>query len=68
MKYISVCKNTVLSNLKHNTSKPPIRVSEGRYGKPTYWYAYEATGKVRVVYRPNQPMPWGARVWLEEEE
>ena len=65
--YISVCKNTVLSNLKNGTHRPVIRVSRGKYGKPHRVHSFTAEGKIRVRYRPNSPMPWGARAWLEVE-
>jgi len=67
MTYISVCKNIVLSNRKHGTNKPPIRISEGKYGKPRYAYVVAFKGRAKVVYSPNKPMPWGARVWIEHE-
>jgi len=62
--YITVCKNTILSNLKHGTKKPAIRVSKGKYGKPKRCHTYEAQGRVRIV-TGQKPLPWGARVWLE---
>ncbi len=67
MKYITVCKNTILSNLKHGTNKPAIRVSDGKYGKPTYHHVYKQTGAMRVVADMKKPLPWGARVWVEVE-
>lgn len=65
--YVTVCKNTILSNLKRGTKKPPIRVSKGKYGKPEYHHEFKTTGKVRVVADMEHPLPWGARVWLELE-
>jgi hypothetical protein len=65
--YVSVCKNTVLSNLKHGTNKPTIRVSKGKHGRPTHWHEFTFNGKGKIVYSPNKPMPWGARVWIELE-
>ena len=65
--YVSVCKNTILSNLKQGTNKPPIRVSLGLNGRPRRVHSFSANGTIRVVYSPK-PAPWGARVWLEIEE
>jgi len=65
--YITVCKNTILSNLKRGTNHPAIRVSKGKHGKPSRHHKYEATGTVRVI-TGEKPLPWGARVWLEVEE
>jgi hypothetical protein len=63
--YVTVCKNTILSNLKHGTRKPAIRISRGKYGKPKRQHTFTANGRVRVVTDMNHPLPWGARVWLE---
>jgi hypothetical protein len=62
--YISVCKNVILSNLKHGTRRAPIRISRGLYGRPRHRQALEFRGG-RVVYSPDRPAPWGARVWIE---
>ena len=67
MKYLSVCKNVVLSNLKHGKNDPPLRISEGKYGKPIHRHEFEFQGKGRIVYDPQNPMPWGARAWVEIE-
>lgn len=63
--YISVCKNVILANLKHGTNKPPIRVSRGLHGKPRHLRTLQFVGTGRIVYSPNKPAPWGARVWIE---
>jgi len=65
VKYVTVCKNTILSNLKHGTNKPPIRVSDGKYGKPRRVHSFEHSGRSRVVCDMTKPLPWGARVWIE---
>lgn len=66
--YVSVCKNTILRNLKNKTNEPTIRVSEGKHGKPKHVHVMEFEGKGRIVYSPDSPMPWGARVWIEIEQ
>lgn len=63
--YLSVCKNTVLSNLKNGTNEPVIRVSHGKYGKPSRVHSFKADGRVEIKYNPKNPMPWGARAWVE---
>ena len=63
--YVSVCKNTILSNLKNGTDTPVIRVSKGKYGKATRVREFAINGKAKLVYSPDKPAPWGARVWLE---
>jgi hypothetical protein len=69
--YISVCKNVILSNLKHGTNKAPIRVCHGKHGRPYNVHELALRVPTRIVYSnpkdPNapKPMPWGARVWIE---
>jgi hypothetical protein len=64
--YVTVCKNTVLRNLKRGENKPPLRVSYGKYGKPRYRRSIEFDCRnVKVVYDPKNPLPWGARAWIE---
>jgi hypothetical protein len=65
--YISVCKNTILTNLKNGTNKPPIRISKGLNGKPTHAHTFEFIGRGKIVYS-DKPAPWGARVWIELDE
>ncbi len=63
--YVSVCKNTILSNLKNKTNHPAIRVSEGKHGKPARVHKLHHHGDMEVCMDMEKPMPWGARVWLE---
>jgi hypothetical protein len=77
--FISVCKNTILHNIKRAKldlpPKPPLRISLGKYGKPSYAHEVPITGQCvqcghegpfgRVVYSPGKPLPWGARAWIE---
>lgn len=65
--YITVCKNTVLSNLKRGENKPPLRISRGKYGKPArrHVITIPVGFPVKVVYSPKKPLPWGARAWVE---
>jgi len=67
--YVTVCKNTILSNLKHGTNKPAIRISQGKYGKPKRVHKLEHKSfmTVRVVCDMKNPLPWGARCWMEIE-
>jgi hypothetical protein len=66
---INVNRHIVAKNRKPGACPlPPIRVSRGRHGKPVYTTLYEGTGKVRVIYNPDKPLPCGATVWIEVEE
>lgn len=64
---VAVNRNRIASNRKHNRDDPVLRICEGKYGKPRYANEVEAFGRVRVVYRPDAPLPCGARAWVEIE-
>lgn len=63
--YITVCKNKILSNLKHGTNKPTVRVCQGKYGKPKLYRTYKKGNILVSGDMSKKPMPWGARVWIE---
>lgn len=67
MTYVTVCKQTVLRNIKRGENNPSLRIGRSKYSKPTYAHTFEANGKVRIVYDPKNPLPWGARAWIEVE-
>lgn len=48
---------------------PPLRISDGRYGKPTYYNLYEFTNMSgRFIYNYKRPLPCGATCWFELDE
>ena len=65
---VTVCKNTVLSNQKHGTREPAIRVLK-EDGK--VWRGHKAyvivDGKAIgcFIYDHDNKKPWGARAWFE---
>jgi hypothetical protein len=59
---VSVCKNTIASNLKRGENRPVIRCSEGLHGKPWRQHTLSRVGKIEMK---RGRAPWGARVWLE---
>jgi hypothetical protein len=65
MKIVVVNRHIATANRKHSRREPPIRVSTGKYGKPTYHTLYEFSGKGRIVYDPDNPLPCGATIWVE---
>ena len=65
MPIIHVNMNTIRSNKKHNKNDPPISVRKTQSGKPTYCHSAEFDGFARVVYDPDNPLPCGARLWIE---
>jgi hypothetical protein len=56
-----ISKNNKLPLEQH---QPPIRVSKGKYGKPIYYNEY-TIGDVTIKYDPKNPLPCGAKVWIE---
>jgi hypothetical protein len=65
VKYISVNRGVIDSNRKRGTNKPPIRVSWGKYGKKRYAHAVIVFGPSTFKYEPKNPLPHGARLWVE---
>jgi hypothetical protein len=68
MKIAVINRHVVARNRREGTAEPPIRVSKGRYGKPTYHSQITFTGKGRLIYDPDHPLPCGATAWLELDD
>ena len=71
---IHVHQQLIAINRKNGTNEPPLTVktfaSNARTARPvTSRRAHEAlvTGPCRIVHSPHQPLPCGARVWIETE-
>lgn len=68
MKRIHINSNTIKSNAKHGTNKPAITIRSGKSQKvETYAHEVIINGPSRVVYRPDNPLVCGAKVWIETE-
>lgn len=65
--YININRHLVAKNRKNGMNEPVIRVSKGRYGRPTYARKVKLLGPSRVVYSTNSTLPCGARAWIETE-
>jgi hypothetical protein len=65
--FISVCKNVILSNLKHGTNKPTVLVREGKYGKSRRYRTFKHGNITIEGDMRKKPMPWGARVYVKIE-
>ena len=61
---IHVNQHVIRRNKRTGERNPPIAVRLGRYGKPTY-VSEVVLGTVLVCYRPDDPLPCGATVWIE---
>lgn len=64
--YASVCKQTIARNnrLPKSQRTPPIRVSRGKYGRPSRVWRLTVPWATLKCDMEN-PMPWGAKVWIE---
>jgi len=65
MKIIHVNQNVIRHNKKHKTKLPAVRVQDG--SETTYCQEVFIYGPSRVVYRPDEPLACGAKVWIETE-
>jgi len=63
---IHINSNTLRSNKKHGTSKPPITIRKGNK-VIGYVNALKILGESTVMYQPDNPLPCGAKVWIETE-
>ena len=61
---ININRHIIRSNKKNNENLPPIRVSNGKYGKPQYFSEYEIKNG-KLIYNSLNPLPCGATVWIE---
>jgi hypothetical protein len=71
---IHVHQQVIASNRKRGENEPPLTVktfrSKSRHARPVKsWRASEVQilGPSRVIHSPHDPLPCGARVWIETE-
>lgn len=64
-KKIHVNQHTIKRNAKTGEREPVITVKT--YKSNDYAHEVEILGPSRVVYRPDKPLPCGAKVWIETE-
>tara|TARA_B110000503_G_C6954158_1_gene332267 strand:- start:224 stop:487 length:264 start_codon:yes stop_codon:yes gene_type:complete len=77
LKRIHVNQTKIRSNAKRGLTQPVLTVKAYKKGNKTHStnsYGHEviirdAGGNecARLVYRPNDPLPCGAKVWIESE-
>jgi hypothetical protein len=65
---VHVNKNVIASNLKHGRNEPPIAIRRTKTGAAEYAHEVRLIGEARVVYRPDQPLKCGARLWIEADD
>lgn len=62
---IHVNQHIIKANRKHRRSDPPLTVKTYKQNRKAHEVI--VTGPSRVVYRPDNPLPCGAHVWIETE-
>ena len=66
--WINVNKHVIAANAKHGRNDPPIRISKGKTGKPTYAHEVAWDGPSRIVYDAGKPvLKCGARLAIAVE-
>lgn len=65
-KRIHINQHRIKSNKKNAENKPVITTKT--YKSNSYGHEVKILGPCTVVYRPNNPLPCGAHVWIETEE
>jgi len=66
---LHVAQCAIASNRKHGTNEPPIIVRDYRGSERAHEVELVVRGEVvgKFVYRPDDPLPCGARLWLESQ-
>ncbi len=73
-KKIHINRNIIDSNRKHGTNKPPVAVrihTNERTKTPRkieYGHEIDIYGFSSVIYRPEEPLSCGAKLWIETNE
>ena len=64
---LHVAQGAIASNRKHGTNEPPIIIRNYKGSCRAHEVELVKDGEVlgRFVYRPHDPLPCGARLWLE---
>lgn len=63
--YIHINQHIIKRNRK--TAEREAVITAKTYKSNTYGHEVEIDGPCRVVYRPDNPLPCGAQVWIETD-
>lgn len=63
LKRIHVNQHVIRKNQKTDSREPPLRVKMGKVNLPAH--AVSIHGPSSLIYRPDDPLSCGARVWIE---
>lgn len=66
LRRIHIDQHAIRANAKGGEQRAPISVKT--YRENVKAFAVEIPGPARLVYRPDQPLSCGARVWIETSE
>jgi hypothetical protein len=66
---LHVAQCVIAANRKNGTNEPPIIVRNYKGAKRAHEVEIVHDGQVigKFVYRPHDPLPCGARLWLETD-
>jgi hypothetical protein len=64
---VHVNSNMIRSNAKHGDNKPPLTVRKNKTAIVNRCHELEIKGASKIVYRPDNPLPCGAKVWVETD-
>jgi len=64
-KIIHVNQHKIRSNRKTGKLEPVLTVKT--YKSNEYAHEVSIDGPCKIIYRPNNPLPCGAHVWIETE-
>lgn len=66
-KIVHVYQARIRGNIKKTAAErePPLIIRSGK--ARAYANEIEITGPCRIVYRPDQPLSCGARLWIETD-
>jgi len=65
MKIIHINRNVIQRNAKRELEDPVVRIEEN--GKVMYCMEVDIKGPSRMIYRPDNPRPCGAKLWIETD-
>jgi len=66
IKRIHINQHKIRSNKKNNIEEPVITVKTSKSNN--YAKEVEILGKSKLLYKPNNPLSCGAKVWIETNE
>ena len=64
-KKIHINQHKIRSNKKNNIEEPVITVKTSKSNN--YAKEVEILGKSKLLYKPNNPLSCGAKVWIETQ-